>query len=53
MSKQMKSHKEAHDEWMKDWRYRFWWYLYWPYFKIIIPLWVKLKHSAEQEQDDE
>jgi hypothetical protein len=34
----VKTLKEFHDEQMKDWRYRFWWYVYTPKYWLIEPM---------------
>ena len=36
------SHEEAKKESMKDWRYRFWYYILWPKYALI-KLWIKIK----------
>jgi len=41
----IKTHKEYHEEQMKKRGYRFWWYLYWPYYKIVLPLWIRIRKS--------
>ena len=37
------THDEAHKEAMKDFGYRFWYWLMWPLYALL-RLWVKVKH---------
>lgn len=41
-----KTHEEVHDEKMKNWRYRFWWYLFTPYY-FLARLAMKIKGRAK------
>jgi len=38
-----RTHKEVQREAMKDWRYRFWYYLLAPWYKFAAFVWVEWK----------
>ena len=46
------SHKEVISEEMKDWRFRFWWYVLWPKHAVI-RVWLRLRRFVMPKNNEE